>query len=327
MNRSNPVSRRLFVKSTSAAAAAVALPALSQSDWPGGPVRLLLGLPVGGQADVVARSLAVELEKRIGKPVLVDNRPGGQFAISVQALLNAPADGRTVLYIYNGNATVNATTKLYDLERDTAPVTQLSYQPVVMLVGGKSQHKSARELFAWAKANPGKLNFASVGAGTLEHLKWLQIEKSLGYTGTAIQYQGGPQSLQALMSGDIDVLVTAGMFAKMYAPTGAVKVISVLEPKRWEDFPEVPTIAEAGINVPPMGYWGGWVVKAGTPTDIVQRLYRELTAAWAAPSLNELLASTGTYRAVSKSPEEFRSLIRSEVAWMRESAKGLDLSK
>jgi hypothetical protein len=320
-----PRSRRSFVKAACAAATSLALPAQAQSDWPRGPVKVIVGLPPGGAADVIARTIGTQMEKTLKQSVIVENKPGGQFAISVQALLNAPADGQTLLYIYNGYASVNATLKLFDLEKQTIPVAQVASTPIVLLVRGDSPHKTAREMFAWAKANPGKLNFGTLGAGGVEHLKWTQIENAMGYKGNAVAYKGGPDSTQALLGGEIDCLLTAGLFAKMYAPKGQVRVLGVFEPTRWQDFPDVPTLAESGVNVPPLAYWGGYVVKAGTPPDIVQRLFREITTASVTPPVLERLAATGGMPLVSKSPDDFRKLLSSDIAWMTEAAKGLNL--
>ena len=320
-----PQSRRAFVKSASAAAAALALPAHAQSDFPRGPVKVIVGLPPGGAADIIARTIGTQMEKGLKQSVVVENRPGGQFVISVQALLNAPADGQTLLYIYNGYASVNATLKLFDLEKQTIPVAQVASTPIVLLTRGDSPHKTAKDMFAWAKANPGKLNFGTLGAGGVEHLKWTQIENALGYKGNAVTYKGGPDSVQALIGGEIDCLLTAGLFAKMYAPKGQVRVLAVLEPSRWQDFPDVPTLAEAGVNVPPLAYWGGYVVKAGTPPEIVQRLFREITTAAVTPPVLERLAATGGMPLVSKTPDEFRKLLTADINWMGEAAKGLNL--
>jgi tripartite-type tricarboxylate transporter receptor subunit TctC len=325
MFRGLPRGRRTFVKAASAAAAGLALPARAQSDWPRGPVKVIVGLPPGGAADIIARTIGQQMEKTIGQPVIIENRPGGQFVISVQALLNAPADGQTLLYLYNGYAAVNATLKLFDLEKQTLPVAQVASTPIVLLVRGDSPHKTARDLFAWARANPGRMNFGTVGAGGVEHLKWTQIENTMGYKGNAVTYKGGPDSMQALLGGEIDCLLTAGLFGKMYAPKGQARVLAVLEPTRWQDFPDVPTMAEAGVNVPPMTYWGGYVVKAGTPPAVLQRLFREITAAAVTPPVLERLAATGGMPVVSKSPDEFGRLLTSDVAWMTEAAKGLNL--
>ncbi len=315
----------MFTQAACSVAAAFALPVRAQSDFPKGPLKIIVGLPPGGSADIIARTAAAVMEKSLKQPVVVENKPGGQFQISVQALLAAPADGHTLLYLYNGYVSVNATLKLFDLERQTMPLAQVASTPILLMVRGDSPHKTAKDLWAYARANPGRMTYATLGAGGVEHLKWTQIEKALGIKGTPVPYKGGPDSIQALLGGEIDCALAAGLFGKLYAPKGQARVLAVFEPSRWQDFPDVPTMAETGVNVAPLSYWGGYVVKAGTPPEIVQRLFREVTAAAVSPPMLERLAATGALPLVSKSPEEFRKVISSDIAWMTEAARGLNL--
>ncbi|HPU52935.1 MAG TPA: tripartite tricarboxylate transporter substrate-binding protein, partial [Burkholderiaceae bacterium] len=159
MTQSKLITRRSFAKSAGAVAAALALPVRAQSEFPKGPLKLIVGLPPGGSADIIARTGAAVLEKSLKQPVVVENKPGGQFLISMQALQAAPADGHTMLYIYNGYASVNATLKLFDLEKQTIPVAQVASTPIVLLVRADSPHKTAKDMWAWARANPGKLSY------------------------------------------------------------------------------------------------------------------------------------------------------------------------
>lgn len=321
-----PTRRRLLAAAAGGAALGLAAaPARAQSDFPRGPLRIIVALPPGGAADVAARSIAQALEKSLKQSIVVENRPGGQFQIAMQALMTAPADGQTLLHVFNSFPSVHAVQKLFDLEKQVVPVAMTSITPIVGLVRGDSPHKSLRELFAWARANPGKLTYSTLGPGSVEHLKMAQVEKAAGFKGVAVPYRGGPDAVKGLIGGEIDFQFTAGIFAKQFAPTGQVRVLATLEPTRWRDFPEVPTLAEAGVDVPPMTYWGGFVVRAGTPADRVQRLFTELAAASVQPEVVERLAAAGGLPSVSKSPEEFRQLIASEVAWMGEAARGLDL--
>ena len=326
MSSPHITSRRSFLQTASAAAvASIGLPARAQSDFPKGPLKLIVGLPPGGAADIIARTGAALLEKSLKQAVVVENKPGGQFQISMQALLNAPADGHTMLYIYNGYASVSATLKLFDLEKQVVPIAQVASTPIVLLVRNDSPHKTAKDLWAYARANPGKLTYGTLGAGGVEHLKWTQIEKAMGFKGTSVPYKGGPDSMQGVLTGEIDCLLTAGLFAKLYVPKAQARVLAVFEPTRWQDFPEVPTMAETGVNVPPLAYWGGYVAKAGTPPEIVQRLHREIAAGAVMPQMLERLTATGAMPLVSKTPDDFRKVISSDIAWMTEAAKGLNL--
>jgi tripartite-type tricarboxylate transporter receptor subunit TctC len=328
MQPGKALNRRHFVKSTTAAAAAMVLPAAhAQSDFPRGPIKVIVGLPPGGAADIVARTIGTEMEKGLKQQVITENKPGGQFVISMQALQAAPADGHTLLYIYNAYSAVHASQRLFDMEKQVIPVTEVAQTPIVIFVRGASPHKSTGDLIDWAKANPGKLNFASLGVGTFEHLLWMRIEAAGGFKGNAVQFRGGPDSIQALIAGDIDCMVGPGLFAKMYAAKQEVRPLAVLGATRWPDLPDIPTAAEVGLKVPPVTYYGGYVVKAGTPPEIVQRLFREISTAAAAPAVAQRHAATGAAVSISKSPEEFRSQLGAEIAWMSELGKGLNLGK
>jgi tripartite-type tricarboxylate transporter receptor subunit TctC len=271
--------------------------------------------------------MAAVLEKSLKQTVIVENRPGGQFQIAMQALAAAPADGHTLLHVYNSFASVHAVQKLFDLEKQVTPVSTFGITPIFLLVRGDSPHRSLKDLIGWARANPGGLTFSTVGPGSVEHLKMTQIEQSAGIRGVAVPYRGGPDQLKGLLGGEIDLMLSPAIFVKQFAPTGQVRALAILEPQRRSDFPGVPTAAEAGLAVSPMHYWGGYVVRAGTPTELVQRLHRELAAAAFDPAVVERSAANGGIPAASASPEEFRALLVSEIAWMGDAAKALGLVK
>ncbi len=319
--------RRHFVKAAGAALAAAAWPARAQTDFPKGPLKVIVGLPPGGAADIVARTIGAEMEKNLKQSVVTENRPGGQFVISMQALLSAPADGQTLLYVYNAYPAVHASLRLFDLEKQVTPVTAVAISPIMIYVRGNSPHKSLGDLLAWARANPGKLNFASIGVGTLEHLAMIRLENAAGFKGNPVIYKGGPDAIQGLIGGDIECMIGPGLFAKMYAAKQEVRALATLGETRWPDLSEVPTLAELGVKTPPLAYWGGYVVKAGTPPELVDRLFREISTAAVAPVVVQRHAATGGAAWVSKSPEEFRRLISSDIAWMTEAAKGLNLAR
>lgn len=320
-------SRRLVLRAGAAGAAAFALPAHAQQggDYPKGPVRIIVALPPGGAADVATRALQAPLEQALRQSVIVENRPGGQFQVAMQALMAAPADGHTLLHVFNSFASVHAVQKLFDLEKQVMPVAQTATTPIVVLVRGNSPHRTMSELLQFGRANPGKLTYSTLGPGSVEHLKMAQIEQAAGFQGVAVPYRGGPDSLKALLGGDIDFQITAGIFAKQFAPSGQVRPLATLEPTRWADFPDVPTLAEVGVRVPPMTYWGGFVVRAGTPPAIVRRLHAELARAAVLPAVVERLAAAGGLPLTSESPEAFGKMISAEIAWMGAAAKALGM--
>lgn len=314
-------SRRQFVKATSLLAASVALPAAAQSGFPHGPLRIVVGLPAGGSADVLARAMGVQLEASLKRPVIVDNRPGGLFKISMNALVSAPADGHTLLYIYNGYPAVQVIENVFNLQQETVPIMQVATTPIVLLVRADSPFNTLGDLIAHARANPGKLNYTTLGPAGLEHLKMAQILKAAGVQGVPVPYRGGPDMMNALLGGEVQLSMTAAIFAKSFAGAGKVRVLAVLGEKRWSEFPDVPTIREAGVAVQPIAYWGGLVARAGTPPEIVQRLQKEVSAALNAPKLIERFESTAHRTTPGSSAEAFRDLLESDVRWMTAAAK------
>lgn len=317
--------RRRVLQVAAAAAASLALPLRAQSGFPSGPMRIIVGVPAGGAADVGMRALAAVLEKNLKQTVIVENRTGGSFMIAWQALQAAPADGHTLMHTTNSFAALHAVQKQFDMEKQVAHISVTSTSPIALIVNGDSPFKTLGEMAAYGRANPDKLSYGTTGVGTAEHLKLTQFERIAGFKGLAVPFRGGPDAVQALMGGTVSFLMAPGIFAKQFAPSGKVRVLAMMDGVRWKDMPNVPTFAEAGVNLPPMTYWSGVVARAGVPPEIVQRLHQEVSAAALDPSVLEKMVATGQNAVVSKSPDDFRQFIMSEIAWMTEAAKGLDL--
>lgn len=329
MTPKNLLSRRLALKHSIGligAATLPVMPALSQAvAFPKGPVKFVLPVAAGGAADVSTRPLAIELEKSLKQTVLVDNRPGGLFQIGMQTLLQAPADGHTMIYLFNSMASVQAVHKRFDLNRQIIPVTQTTVMPMVMLAQGNSRFKNLADMISFGRANPGKLSYASLGPGSMEHLKAVQVERAAGIQAENVPYKSGPDMIKALMGGEVDFVLTAASFAYTFAPKGQVRVFAVFDTKRMREMPDVPTITEAGVNVPPLNFWGGYGVHADTPPAVVQRLFEELSAAATSAPVRERMAQIGITPVTSKSVQEFRKLIADDVSWMTEVAKDLNI--
>ena len=321
-----PIPRRRILHVAAAAAASLALPLRAQSGFPSGPLRIIVSVPAGGAADVGARALAVVLERNLKQPVVVENRTGGNFQIAWQGLQSFPADGHTLLHVFNTFPAVHAVQKLFDMEKQSTPISVVGSTPIVLLVKGDSPYKTIGDLLAFARANPGKVNYSTTGVGTFEHLKMAQLEQAGKFKGTAVPYRGGPDAVKALLGGEITFMGLApAIFAKQFAPGGQVRVLATMGATRWKDMPDVPTLAESGVNITPASYWGGYVVRSGTAPDIVQRLYREVSVAALDQSVVDKIMASGQIAHVSKSPDDFRQFIASEIAWIGEAAKGLDL--
>ncbi|MEI7444529.1 MAG: tripartite tricarboxylate transporter substrate binding protein [Burkholderiales bacterium] len=288
-------------------------------------MRFIVPLAAGGVADVATRALVPDLEKLWGQPVIVDNRPGGMFALGMQALLQAPPDGHTLMYLFNSIATVQVVHRKFDLDAQLMPVTQSTVSPMVLLVGRDSPFRTLADLVAYGKANPGKLTYASLGPGSIEHLKAVQLEQTAGFKATNVSYKSGPDMVKDVIGGMVHFVLTIASFATQYAPKGQVGVLGVLDGKRMKELPEVPTIEQAGVKLPPLDFWGGYAVRAGTPADIVARLHRDVSTVAGSKAVAEKIAPMTLTPTVSREPAEFRKVISSDLAWMTQIASGLDL--
>ena len=299
--------------------------AWGQAAAPAGTLRIIVPWPASGAVDVSVRAGVPALERMLGQAVVVDNRPGGQFQVALQALALAPADGQTVLHLSAGMVAVQAVEGAYDLLTDVVPITAVGDSSMVLMVGPRSPHKTLADLVAYGRANPGRLTYATSGQGSLEHLKIAQIENAAGFRGLNVPYRGGPDMVKALIGGEVDFTIVATAFAAQFAPRGLVRVLAALDERRLPELPDVPTVVEAGVNVGPMRTWGGYAVRAGTPAPQVQRLHRVLVASAREPEVAARVAPLGMTVFTSAAPADFSALIAADLAWMKAMALGLGL--
>lgn len=326
MNQSNRISRRLALTLTTAVFFATATTAMAQADFPNRPIKIVVPLPAGGAADVGVRAMAIELEKTLKQSVVVDNKPGGLFMVGMQSVLGAPADGYTVLHLNLGMVGVQVVQKKFDLNKQLIPLTIAGDTAMVLMVGPNSPHKTMNDLIAFGRANPGKLNYSTPGSGAIEHLKIAQMEKVAGFSATNVAYKGGPDMVKAVIAGEVDFTVAPAIFAMQFAPKGQVKVLAAMDQSRLREFPDVPTIVEAGVNVSPLRIWSGFAVHPDTPPAIVQRLQSEFSKVAVSAPIVEKLTPFGMTLKSSKSVDEFRKQISADAAWMTEAAAGLNLA-
>ena len=307
--------RRVLRTALSLPAAALAGPALSQAQQ-SGTIKLIVGFPAGGSADVVARATAAGLTKETGQPVIVENRPGGQLVISMQALTAAAPDGLTLLYMTGTYLAIQATQRLFDVDAQSTAIVNTIETPIVLVVRSDSRFRSVMELVDHARRNPGKLNFGVIGVGGIEHLKMSQIQRIAGFKGLAVPYKGGPDGVNAVIGGEIDCMLVPGIFAKTFG--GKLRALAVLGDQRWQQLPGVPTLAESGVQAPPVSYWGGWSAPAGLNAKTTAELAALLTRVSQRPDVVSTLNATAHELRLTESPDQFRQKIRSELAWMTE---------
>lgn len=326
MKLDQSINRREILGVIGATTLGAALPVSAQTDYPNRPLRIVLGLPAGGAADVTVRLLAQELERSMKQPVIVENKPGGLYQVAVQSVASAPADGYTLMYVNSSFVTVQVTQKRFDLNRQFQPLTMTGEVPGVLVVNQNSRFKTIKDLVEFGRTNPDELTYGTLGLGTLEHLKSLQFTQAAGFQARAVPYKGGPEMINAVIAGDISYTGINAFSAAPFIKAGKIRALAAMDTTRIKSLPDVPAIGESGLKVPTTHVWSGYMVAAGTPAPIVQRLYNELVAAMKAPAVADKLTPFGIMLSTSKSPEDFRKLIESEAEWMGAISKKLDLT-
>ena len=310
-----PHHRRQFLR---LAAGTAALPAASRiamaQAYPSRAVRWIVGFPAGGGADIVARLIGQWLSERLGQPFVIENRPGASSNIAAEVVVRSPPDGYTLLLVTMPANAINAT--LYDklnfnFIRDIAPVAGLTRDPLVMLVNPSFPAKTVPEFIAYAKANPGKVNMASSGVGASQHVAGELFRLMTGVQMNHVPYRGAAPALTDLISGQVQVLFDVTTSSIEHIKAGRLRALAITATTRSEALPDIPTIGEF---VP--GYEASNIRGVGapknTPVEIIDRLNKEINAAFVEPKINTKLADLGA-TALASSPADFGKLIEDET--------------
>jgi tripartite-type tricarboxylate transporter receptor subunit TctC len=306
--------RRAFLRSAAAAAALplVARAAFAQA-YPARPLRIIVGFSAGGPTDINARIIAQWLSERLGHQFVVENRPGAASNIGTEAALRSPPDGYTLLQVTSSNA-VNAT--FYDnlpfnILADTEPVGAIIRVPFVMEVNPSVPAKTVPEFIAYAKANPGKINMASGGTGTSIHIAGELFKMMAGVNLVHVPYRGSAPALTDLLSGQVHVMFDIMTSSMGHIRSGALRPLAVTTSSRAEVLPQLPTV---GDFLP--GYeasaWYGIAAPKGTPSEIIEKLNKEMNAGLADPAVKARLAELGG-TVIPGSPADFGRLLADEV--------------
>ena len=282
--------------------------------WPVRAVRLVVPFPTGGGTDAFARPLAIKLSAQLGQQVIIDNRGGAGGTIGADAVAKAAPDGYTLLLgAVHHTVAVSAYQGLsYDLEKDLLPITTVGSVPDVLVVNPKVPANSIRELIAYSKANPGKVNYGSSGNGTTRHLAGIIFNAKTGTSMVHVPYKGSGPAMAALLGGEIDLIFEGLGSASTQIRAGRIRALAVTSPQRSPAFPEIPTMATAGVPGFESQSWYGLWVPAQTPRDIATRLCAEVVKALASPELQAIWAQQGA-EAGGESSEQFARFIRSEI--------------
>jgi tripartite-type tricarboxylate transporter receptor subunit TctC len=298
------------------AAAAAALPAVSRiaraQIYPSRPVRIIVGFPAGGGADIVARLIGQWLSERLGQQFIIENRPGAGTNIATEAVVRALPDGYTLLLVHSANA-MNATLyeKLnFNFIRDIAPVASIIVVPNFMVVNPSVPAKTVPELIAYAKANPGKINIASGPIGAPAHVAAELFKMMTGTDMLLVSYRGVAPALTDLLGGQVQVMFVTTVSSIEYIKTGRLRALAVTTAMRSETLSDIPTMAEFVPSYEATS-WYGVGVPRNTPAEIVEQLNKEVNAALADPKMKVRLADLG--EALPGSPGDFAKLIADET--------------
>ena len=292
--------------------------ACAQPGYPSRTIRLIVSFPPGGVSDTVGRQLAQKLQEQMGQPVIVDNRPGGNFIVAATAAAGAPADGHTIFMAVDSTMTLNPLQfeKLpYDPFRDFAPISLIAAQALFIVASSKAPGRSLSELVAYAKANPGKLTF---GASALAaQLIAEQIKLKNGVDMLHVPFKGPPPMLQALLNGEVDFAVTTFVPYASHAREGRLRGLAVTGTRRDAPAPDVPTLTELGYPELTYRFWLGMFAPAGTPGPVLDRLNAEINKALGEPDLAQRLVAAGLEPTPS-SAAQLRQVMRDDLEkWTR----------
>jgi tripartite-type tricarboxylate transporter receptor subunit TctC len=284
--------------------------------YPVRPVRVLVGFTPGGGTDIMARFLAPRLQEYLGQPFVVENRPGATTNVATDFVAKSDPDGYTLLFTTSAlaiNVSLYKGRLKYDALRDLAPISVLAESPNLLVAGPSLEAKNIRELVAYAKAHPGKLNYSSAGAGTSQHLAGETFKTRTGTYIVHIPYKGTAPSLAAVMAGEVEFSFANVPAILGHVKSGRLRPLAVAGEKRSSLMPDVPTMKEAGVDGVEVPVWYALLAPAGTPPAIVKTLADAVHKAAFSAELKPRLEADGA-EPVGSSPEEFAGFLKKEVA-------------
>lgn len=310
---------------TAATTILTATPAYTQESFPNKPIRIIVGYAAGGGNDVIARVVAEKMSKGLGQPVLVENKPGAHSIIAAQYVAAAKSDGYTLFMGPNGPLTINPAiySKLpYSPTRDFVPVALIGTYPLILVVSSSHSAKSVPELVKYAKDSPGKANYAA-SAATFQLASELFNQK----TNTQFQhigYKGTNESIAAVIAGDVTMTLADPPTEAGLIKSGKVRTLALTYPNRHPSWPELPTMAEAGLPEIELNIFAGFLAPAGTPAPIVKKLQDEVARVVHMPEVRERFSALGI-DPVGGTSDEFKALIASDIKTWTEVATAANI--
>jgi tripartite-type tricarboxylate transporter receptor subunit TctC len=294
--------------------------AFAQS-YPHKPVRLVVGFAPGGAADYVARAFQEPLGRSLGQPIVVDNRPGAGSSIAAEFVAKSAADGYTFLIASPSSILVNPLLSPkagFEPMKNLTPVSKVSSSPLLLAVNPGLGVGNVRELIAYLKKNPGKVNFATSGNGSAPHLSAVLFMRLAGVEMVQIPYKGGAPSVQSVLAGDTQLAFATPPSVLQLVKDGRLRALAVTSRNATPLVPGVPGMAEAGLPDYEISFWYGFFVPAGTPAAAVKKLYAATERALKEPEIARILAREGTETSGSSSPEDFGAFLNEDAKlWAR----------
>jgi tripartite-type tricarboxylate transporter receptor subunit TctC len=310
---------RKFAFMTALAFCGIAHDASAQA-YPTKPIRLVVGFAPGGAADTVARALGDPLGRALGQPIVIENRAGAGSSIAAENVAKSPADGYSILIASPASISVNPAlnSKLNYKPSDLLPITKVTTSPLVIVVNPATGITSVKELIAAAKKEPGKLNYATSGIGSAPHFGAALFSQITGVEMVHVPFKGGSPAMVSLVAGDTQLSFATPPSVLPMVKAGRLRALAVTNLDRSPLMPEVPGMAEAGVPDFSIAFWYGIFVPAGTPPEIVKKLFDAITVAAQRPEVKATLAREGTEVALSRSPEEFAAFLAEDAKlWVR----------
>jgi len=307
----------MFSRLAAALLALTITPLATAQTWPERPIKFVMSAPAGSSIDVLGRAIADKLKDRLGQPVVVENKPAAGGTLATAEVAHAAPDGYTMVLAFNGPlAFAPLMQKLpYNVEKDLAPVIITSSQPNVLAVNASLPVHSVQELVAYAKANPGKLNYASVGNGSSSHLNMELFKSVAGFDAVHVPFNGSPPAVTATIQNETQMLFAVMQPLQAMINAGKLRALAVTTAKRFPLLPDLPTIAESGYPGFEALAWNGVLVPAQTPKPIIARLNTEINAILKEPDVVQKMHGFG-FDLIGGTPEAFGALIHGEaVKW------------
>ena len=301
-------------------ALAIGATAAHAQTYPTHPIKLVVGFAPGGAADTVARAFGEQLRHILGQPIMVENRAGAGSSIAADVVAKSPPDGYTVLIASPSSISVNPALNphLGYKPSDLTPITKVSSSPLVIAVNPATGIRSVKELIGEAKKMPGRLNYATSGVGSAPHFGAALFCQVTGTEMVHVPFKGGAPAMTSVVAGDTQVTFATPPSVLPMVKAGRLRALAVTSPERSPLMPDIPGMVEAGLPEYGIAFWYGFFVPAGTPSDVVGKIFDATLIAAQQPALKAVLAAEGTEVSVSKSPEEFAAfLAQDEKLWVR----------